>query len=82
MSGGEIIGGFYTNPGSGSGYTTTAQDLSLVRDLGNSILGGGGTAGNANIYPDGPDTIHVVVTNITGTAQDIACRVAWTEAQA
>jgi hypothetical protein len=82
MSGGEIIGGFYTNPGSGSGYTTTAQDLSLVRDLGNSILGGGGTAGNASIYPDGPDTIHVVVTNITGTAQDIACRVAWTEAQA
>ncbi len=82
MSGGEIIGGFYTNPGSGSGFTTTAQDLSLVRDLGNSILGGGGTAGNANIYPDGPDTIHVVVTNLTGTAQDIACRVAWTEAQA
>jgi hypothetical protein len=82
ISGGEVIGGFYTNPGSGSGYTTTAQDLSLIRDLGNSILGGGGTAGNAAIYPDGPDTIHIIAQNITGTAQDIACRVGWTEAQA
>ena len=82
ISGGEIIGGFYTNPGSGTGFTTTAIDLSLVRDLGNSILGGGSTAANAAIYPDGPDTVHIMAFNLLGTSQAIGCRVGWTEAQA
>jgi hypothetical protein len=80
--GGEIIGGFYTNPGSGTGFTTTALDLSSLRDLGNSILGGGSTTANAGIYPDGPDTITVMVQNLGGSSANAACRLAWTEAQA
>ena len=82
ISGGEIIGGFYTNPGSGTGFTTTALDLASLRDLGNSILGGGTTTANTQIYPDGPDTITVMVQNVGASSANAACRLAWTEAQA
>ena len=78
--GGEVVGGFYTNPGSTA--TATVLDLSNVRDLGNSILGGGTTGTQSAIYPDGPDVIHVVVRNLAGTTQTIAARISWTEAQA
>jgi hypothetical protein len=82
ISGGEDIFGFYTNtPG------VTAQDLQAVRDIGNSILGGGisntcpTTA--TNLYPDGPDIITICATNITTIATNsINARISWTEAQA
>jgi hypothetical protein len=82
ISGGENIFGFYTNtPG------VTAQDLSTVRDIGNSILGGGNTltasSTNANVYPDGPDVITICATNISAvTTNSINARISWTEAQA
>jgi hypothetical protein len=82
ISGGENIFGFYTNtPG------VTAQDLSTVRDIGNSILGGGNTltapTTNANVFPDGPDVITICATNITAvTTNSINARISWTEAQA
>jgi hypothetical protein len=80
ITGGEVVGGFYTNPGAN---TATTLDLSAVRDLGNSIQGGGGTSTLTGIYPDGPDVIHVVVRNLNGgAAQTIAGRLSWTEAQA
>jgi len=76
VSGGEVTGGFFVN-------TTTSIDLGTVRDLGNSILGGGGANSNANIYPDGPDTLTIVVTNLsTTTAATVLGRLSWTEAQA
>jgi hypothetical protein len=82
LTGGESIFGFFTS-NSGS----LAADLSQVRDIGNSILGGGNT--NAcpntalNLYPDGPDIITVCATNITATATNtINSRLSWTEAQA
>jgi hypothetical protein len=75
ISGGEIAGGFFIN-------TTDRLDLRSVRDLGNSILGGGGTASNSQIYPDGPDTITVVVRNLSATAATVFTRLGWTEAQA
>ena len=76
VSGGETTGGFFVN-------TTTSIDLSTVRDLGNCILGGGGTNSNSNIYPDGPDTLTIVVTNLsTTTAATVVGRLSWTEAQA
>jgi hypothetical protein len=82
LSGGESIFGFFT---SNSG--ALAQDLSQVRDIGNSILGGGNTntvpSTNLNMYPDGPDIITVCCTNITATATNsINSRLSWTEAQA
>jgi hypothetical protein len=81
-TGGESIFGFFT---SNSG--ALAADLSQVRDIGNSILGGGtvNTCPNtvANLYPDGPDVITVCATNITSTATNtINSRLSWTEAQA
>jgi len=82
VTGGETVYGFFTTtPGS------TDQGLELVRDLGNSILGGGNTlsapTGFQNLYPDGPDIITVCATNVTAvTSNSINARINWTEAQA
>ncbi len=82
INGGENVFGFYTNtPG------VTAQDLSTVRDIGNSILGGGTTntcpTAATNLYPDGPDILTICATNIsTITTNSINARISWTEAQA
>jgi hypothetical protein len=82
VSGGESIFSFFTySPG------VTQQDLSLVRDLGNSILGGGTSlsipTSSANLYPDGPDVVYVKVTNVGSVATNsLSCRLSWTEAQA
>ena len=82
ISGGEAIFGFFT---SNAGAVT--QDLSIVRDIGNSILGGGNSLNvpttPANLYPDGPDVLTVCCTNITSTSTNtINSRLSWTEAQA
>jgi hypothetical protein len=73
--GGENTGGFFT---SGTG----TNDLSLLRDLGNSILGGGGATSNVNIYPDGPDVLTITATNVGTVGCSVLGRLAWTEAQA
>lgn len=76
ISGGETIAGFYVN-------STDRLDLSGLRDLGNSILGGGGTTSREQIYPDGPDTLTFVVTNLAASGStDVLGRLSWTEAQA
>jgi hypothetical protein len=82
IAGGETVFAFYSNtPG------VTAQDLSQVRDIGNSILGGGTTlsmtTSTANVYPDGPDILTLCATNITSIASNsVNARISWTEAQA
>jgi len=79
VTGGEVTGGFFANQ-------TTELDLSLLRDLGNAILGGGGVGTPAyagqNGYPDGPDVLTIVVTNLGTSPVQVIGRVAWTEAQA
>jgi len=79
VTGGEVTGGFFANQ-------TTELDLSLLRDLGNAVLGGGGLGTPAyagqNGYPDGPDVLTIVVTNLASTPAQVIGRVAWTEAQA
>ena len=85
VTGGETIFGFFLNPPSsvgGNSYVTTQQELALVRDLGNSILGGGVAAGNVGIFPDGPDIVTVVAQNVGGSNSSILARMSWTEAQA
>ena len=82
ITGGESIFGFFT-----SNAGTTNQDLSQVRDIGNSILGGGNVltvpTSALNVYPDGPDIITICATNITAIATNtINSRLSWTEAQA
>jgi hypothetical protein len=73
--GGEITGGFYVQG-------TASIELDTVRDLGNSILGGGGNTTSTNVYPDGPDVLTIVVTNLSTTAIDVLGRLGWSEAQA
>jgi hypothetical protein len=80
ITGGETIYSFFVTNG------TTTKELALVRDLGNSILGGGNTL-NApttvnNLYPDGPDVVTVVANNVGAAATTINARISWSEAQA
>jgi hypothetical protein len=73
--GGEVTGGFYVQG-------TESISLDTVRDLGNSILGGGGNTTSTNVYPDGPDVLTIVVTNLSDNAIDVLGRLGWSEAQA
>jgi hypothetical protein len=80
VTGGEQIYSFFVPNG------VNSKELNLVRDLGNSILGGGTvltvpTTAN-NVFPDGPDMVTIVATNLAGTSQTINARISWTEAQA
>ena len=80
ISGGESILTFFAPAG---GFNSV--DLNKVRDIGNSILGGGNSLNypttDNNKYPDGPDTLTIAVTPIGGTASILA-RLNWLEAQA
>jgi hypothetical protein len=80
VTGGETIYSFFVPNG------VIAKDLNLVRDLANSILGGGTSSAvpttAANLYPDGPDVVTIVATNVATNAQTINARISWTEAQA
>ena len=58
-----------------------------MRDLGNSILGGGTNltvpTTSANLFPDGPDIVTIRATNVSAVATNsIQARISWTEAQA
>jgi hypothetical protein len=75
VNGGEVTGGFFSQG-------TNSVDLTSLRDLGNSILGGGGTTTNAGIYPDGPDVLTISVTNLGATSANVYSRLSWTEASA
>ena len=81
VTGGESVFAAYSNT---SGNTTL--DLSIVRDLGNSILGGGTSnvvpTSQAGFYPDGPDILYIVATPLTATSSTILARLNWKEAQA
>ena len=81
VTGGESVAAAFTNT---NGQTTL--DLTQVRDLGNSILGGGLTntipTSQAGFYPDGPDILYVCVTPLTATAITVNARLSWKEAQA
>ena len=82
ISGGETMFGFFTvTPG------VTQQDLTLVRDIGNSIIGGGTSntvpTTASGRYPDGPDIVTICAQNVTtGSTNTINARLSWTEAQA
>jgi len=86
-TGGEVMLGFFTNNAGGStNPTLTTYDLTAIRDIGNSILGGG-TNNNvpttqSNLYPDGPDVVVITATNIGSGSANVQVRISWTEAQA
>ena len=87
LVGGEVIFGFYAGDG------VASYDLSQVKEISNSILGGGTAnmnkidgANPTGMFPDGPEVLAIQVTNIGGgkgsnrRAADV--RISWTEAQA
>jgi hypothetical protein len=79
ISGGESVTALYANG-------VQSIDLSAVRDLGNSILGGGTVntvpTSQVGVYPDGPDILYIVATNTTASAATLLARINWKEAQA
>ena len=75
VSGGEVTAGYWASQ-------TASIDIAGVRDLGNCILGGGGANANTQIYPDGPDVLTIVATNVSPYAVQVYGRISWTEAQA
>jgi hypothetical protein len=81
MFGGESVAAAFCQL---NGVTTL--DLSNVRDLGNSILGGGTSntvpTSQAGFYPDGPDILYVVAQANVSTSSTITARLSWKEAQA
>lgn len=81
IAGGDVIFAFYTDNAGGTNYSVTRVDLTKVRDLGNSILNGDGSTSNPG-FPNGPDIITIVATNIGTTPANISATLSWTEAQA
>ena len=81
VTGGESVFAGYTNATGQTGF-----DLSKVRDLGNSILGGGVSnvvpTTPSGFYPDGPDILYVVAIPLSTTSSTILARLNWKEAQA
>ena len=83
LIGGEVIFGFYAD------NDVKSYDLSAVKEISNSILGGGSNGYNTSsapnatgIFPDGPEVLAVRCTNIAGGSKSIDARFSWTEAQA
>jgi hypothetical protein len=51
-------------------------DLSALKEMANSVIGGN------QIFPDGPDVLAILVTNLTAIAIAPQVNLFWTEAQA
>lgn len=71
---GDTVTSFFTEQGD-SRFSITERNIEAVRELGNSILGGG------NVYPDGPDILTINARNIGGRTENIRARISWTESQ-
>jgi len=92
LDGGEVVYAFYAGAG-GFGAGASTVPLNDVKEISNSVLGGGGSnlvvASGANptgIFPDGPEVLAVRVTNIAGGfgigTRSADFKFSWTEAQA
>jgi hypothetical protein len=88
ISGGEPILSYFVSTVTGEA-NVVSQDLSTVRELGNSVIAGGTTTTSStdgtNIFPDGPDMVTICVRNLSGasvTSASLNGRLSWTEAQA
>lgn len=81
VSGGDRVFAFYTDNAGGTNYSVTRVDLTKVRDLGNSILNGDGSTACPG-FPNAPDILTIVATNLGSSAANISATLSWTEAQA
>lgn len=71
---GDTVTSFFTEQGD-SRFSITEKNISEIRELGNSVLGG------AFVYPDGPDVLTVNARNIGNRTESIRARISWTESQ-
>ena len=71
---GDLVASFLTDEGINR-LSATSFDISEVRNLGNSVLGG------PNTFPDGPDVLVVSVRNLGVTPCEAACSISWIESQ-
>jgi hypothetical protein len=81
VTGGDTIFSFYTDNSGGSNLSITRYSLESVKELGTSILSGNGSVATPG-YPNGPDVLTIVVTNIGASTAKVSSRLSWTEAQA
>lgn len=81
VSGGDRVFAFYTDNGGGTNYSVTRVDLTKARDLGNSILNGDGSTATPG-FPNAPDILTIVATNLGSAPANISSVLSWTEAQA
>ena len=93
LVGGEVVYAFYAGDAGGFGAGASTVPLDDVKEISNSVLGGGGAnlvvASGANptgVFPDGPEVLAVRVTNIAGGfgsgSRSADFKFSWTEAQA
>ena len=80
-TGGDTIFSFYTDNAGGSNLSATRYDLESIKELGTSILSGNGSATTPG-FPNGPDVLTIVATNIGSATAKLSSRMSWTEAQA
>jgi len=71
---GDLVASFLTDEGTNR-LAATYYDISEVRNLGNSVLGG------PNVFPDGPDTLVIFVKNLGASSCNAAASIAWIESQ-
>ncbi|NBP13055.1 hypothetical protein EBU95_01520 [bacterium] len=81
-TGGDLIGSFFLAPNTPATttyrnptYVSQDFDIEVVRDLGNSIIGGN------LVYPDGPDILTLSVKTFDSYKALTRARVSWTEDQ-
>lgn len=74
--GGELLFRFLCPASSSTNGVIQVQDLSLIKEINNSVIGGDGT------YPDGPEVLAIVVANQSNQSATVDFAIKWTEAQA
>jgi len=81
VTGGDTIFSFYTDNAGGTNLSATRYDLESIKELGTSILSGNGSSLTPG-FPNGPDVLTIVATNIGSSTAKVSSRISWTEAQA
>lgn len=75
LDSGDTIFEYFTEDGGRNQFAVSNQEITVVRELSNSIIGGN------NIFPDGPDILTIYATNLDSQSSTIRGRLSWSESQ-
>jgi hypothetical protein len=82
IQGGDSIFSFFSENGGGaSNFNSSVYSLAGAKDISNSYMSGNGNVSTPG-FPNGPDVLVVLATNIGTASSQISARISWTEAQA